>query len=209
MPKITAFEKYVQQYEAWFKKNRWVYEAELRAVKTILPKGRGLEIGVGTGLFAAPLRIKIGLEPSIHMRQIAKERGIQVLGGVAEELPFANEKLNFVLMVTTVCFVDDIYQTFKEAHRVLAKDGFLIVGLVDSNSPLGQTYVKHQKESVFYREATFYSVDEITKIMAESGFGDFTFQQTIFRGLAEITEKEPVKCGYDEGSFVVIRGQQQ
>jgi len=37
MPKIIAFEKYVQQYESWFTRNRWVYEAELRAVKSMMP----------------------------------------------------------------------------------------------------------------------------------------------------------------------------
>ena len=48
MPKIAPFEKYVEQYEAWFVKNRWVYEAELRAVKAVLPtEGLGVEIGGG------------------------------------------------------------------------------------------------------------------------------------------------------------------
>jgi len=66
MPKIFPFEKYADQYEEWFVKNRWVYEAELRAVKTMIPyQGRGVEIGVGTGRFAEPLGTKIGVEPSM------------------------------------------------------------------------------------------------------------------------------------------------
>jgi len=89
MPKISSFEKYAGQYEDWFVKNRWVYEAELRAVKAMLPLGgNGVEVGVGTGRFAEPLGIKIGVEPSKRMRQIAQKRGIRVLDGVAEELPF-------------------------------------------------------------------------------------------------------------------------
>ena len=55
MPRISPFEKYAEQYERWFEKNRWVYEAELRAVKAMMPTvGIGLEIGVGTGRFAGP-----------------------------------------------------------------------------------------------------------------------------------------------------------
>ncbi len=36
MLKISSFEKYAQQYDEWFVENRWVYEAELRAVKRII-----------------------------------------------------------------------------------------------------------------------------------------------------------------------------
>ena len=210
MAKISPFEKYVQQYEEWFRKNHLVYEAELRAVKALLPEKKGgVEIGVGTGRFAGPLGIKLGIEPSNHMRELAQKRGIQVLNGVAEELPLGNSKLDFVLMVTTVCFVDDVNQAFQEAYRVLVKGGFLIVGLVDRNSPLGQIYVKHQNESLFYKEATFFSVDEVIEVMALAGFTEFTCRQTIFRGLSQITETEPMKPGYGEGSFVVIRGRKR
>ena len=98
MPKIAPFEKHVKQYEEWFVKNRWVYEAELRAVKDMIPTvGQGVEIGVGTGRFAEPLGIKMGVEPSKRMREIAQKKGIQVLDGVAEELSFDDSKFDFVL----------------------------------------------------------------------------------------------------------------
>ncbi|MBL7178337.1 MAG: class I SAM-dependent methyltransferase [Desulfobacteraceae bacterium] len=210
MPKISPFEKYVQQYEEWFVENRWVYEVELRAVKAMLPaKGHGVEIGVGTGRFAEPLGIKIGVEPSKRMREIAQKRGIQVLGGVAEELPFDDSEFDFVLMVTTVCFVDDINRALLEAHRVLSHEGILIIGFVDRNSMVGQTYLSRQNENVFYKEATFFSVDELVKIMDQSGFIDLTFKQTIFQTLSETTRDEPVKSGHGEGSFVVIRGRKE
>lgn len=210
MPKISPFEKYVEQYEEWFVENRWVYEAELRAVKAMLPaKGHGVEIGVGTGRFAEPLGIKIGVEPSKRMREIAQKRGIQVLDGVAEELPFDDSEFDFVLMVTTICFVDDINRALLEAHRVLSHEGILIIGFVDRNSMVGQTYLSRQNENVFYKEATFFSVDELVKIMDQSGFIDFTFKQTIFQTLSETARDEPVKSGHGEGSFVVIRGRKE
>ena len=210
MPKISPFEKYVEQYEEWFVENRWVYEAELRAVKAMLPAGgHGVEIGVGTGRFAEPLGIKIGVEPSKRMREIAQKRGIEVLDGVAEELPFDDSQFDFVLMVTTVCFVDDINRALLEAHRVLSHEGILIVGFVDRNSMVGQTYLSRQNENVFYKDATFFSVDELVKIMDQSGFIDLTFKQTIFQTLSETTRDEPVKSGHGKGSFVVIRGRKE
>ena len=210
MPRISPFEKYAEQYEEWFVENRWVYEAELRAVKAMLPVGgHGVEIGVGSGRFAEPLGIKIGVEPSRSMREIAQKRGIQVLDGVAEELPFDDAGFDFVLMVTTVCFVDDIRKALLEAHRVLSHGGFLIIGFVDRNSMVGQTYLDHQNENVFYKDATFFSVDELDELMDQAGFKDLTFKQTIFKTLSRTTRDEQVKPGHGEGSFVVIRGRKE
>ena len=63
MPKISAFQRYTGQYDNWLTENRWVYEAELRVVKAMLPEsGRGLEVSMGTGRFAEPLGLKTGLE---------------------------------------------------------------------------------------------------------------------------------------------------
>jgi SAM-dependent methyltransferase len=210
MPKIAPFEKYVEQYEAWFVKNRWAYEAELQAVKAMLPtEGLGVEIGVGTGRFAEPLGIKIGMEPSKRMREIAQQRGIQVINGVAEALPFQGSKFHFALMVTTICFVDNAKKAILEAQRILSNEGFLIIGFVDRSSMMGQAYLDHQDESVFYKEATFFSVNELIEIMNQSGFTDLIFKQTIFQTLSEITRNEPVKPGYGDGSFVVIRGKKE
>jgi SAM-dependent methyltransferase len=210
MPKISPFERYTGQYENWFTEHRWVYEAELRAVKALLPEGGiGLEVGVGTGRFAERLGIKTGIEPSVRMREIARNRGIKVLAGVAENLPFGDDKFDLVLMVTTVCFLEDIHKAFREAYRVLANGGLFIAGIVDRNSPIGKKYLKHQNKSVFYKIATFFSVDEVVKIMRQARFTDFMFCQTIFRNLSAVNEKEPVKPGYGEGSFVAIRGRKE
>ena len=62
MPKIEPFEKCLDLYEDWFVKNRYVYQSEVEAVRRHLPpKSIGLEIGVGSGLFAKPLGIHVGL----------------------------------------------------------------------------------------------------------------------------------------------------
>ena len=210
MPRISPFEKYAEQYESWFEKNRWVYEAELRAVKAMMPvAGTGLEIGVGTGRFAGPLGIKDGVEPSKRMRDFAQKQGIQAVDGMAEELPFADSQFDFVLMVTTICFMDDIGKALMEAYRVLSKMGVLIIGFVDRDSKMGRIYMERQKENVFYKEAAFFSVAELVECISRAGFTGLTFNQTIFGALDETAEDEPVKPGYGDGSFVVIRGRKE
>ena len=207
MPRTAPFEKHVDQYEMWFEKYPAVYDAELQAVKALVPsRGLGLEIGVGTGRFAAPLGIKLGVEPSGRMTRTALQRHIRVAGGVAETLPFKPALFDFALMVTTVCFLDDILQAFQETWRVLKPEGLFITAFVDRLSFLGEIYLAHQSENVFYRDATFYSVDEITTGMRQAGFNNFKFRQTIFKDLSEISSDEPILSGHGRGAFVVVQG---
>jgi ubiquinone/menaquinone biosynthesis C-methylase UbiE len=206
MPKTEPFEKYAGQYEDWFEKNRFAYESELRAIRAQIPEsGDCIEIGVGSGRFASPLGIKLGVEPSKKMREIAEQRGIKALDGVAEALPFNDSVFDCALMITTICFLDNIEGAFKEAYRVLKSGGFLIIGFVDRDSVIGRQYQRQKEKSVFYRIATFYSVDEVIVYLRKAGFRDFHLSQTIFHSLSEMECIEPVKEGYGEGSFVVIK----
>ena len=206
MARIEPFEKHPLQYEQWFDKHKFAYESELQAIRKLLPQGgNGLEIGVGSGRFAVPLGIKLGIEPSSKMMQIALRRGIEVIGGVAESLPFRNLQFDFALMVTTICFLDNVEVAFNEAYRILKPGGCLIIGFIDKDSPVGQLYQQHKYESVFYKIATFYSVDEVVSCLKKAKFNGFDFSQTIFHNLAEMEGIELVREGYGEGSFVVVR----
>lgn len=201
------FEKHADRYEEWFERNRSAYQSELEAVKSLLPpRGIGIEIGVGTGRFAGPLGLQIGIEPSKAMAMVARRRGIQVVQVVAEALPFMDGRFDFALMVTTLCFLDDVEVSFQEAHRVLRCGGSLVVGFIDPQSHLGQVYERRKNESPFYREARFYSVQEVVWSMENAGFGDFASVQTICDDFEGLRNPEPVRPGYGEGSFVVLRG---
>jgi len=160
---------------------------------------------VDSGRFAAPLGIKLGVDPSGKMRELARNRGITAIDGVAEKLPFDDCRFNFVLMVTTICFLDDIEAAFKEAYRVLKPGGNLIIGFIDKDSPVGMLYQQHKSDSVFYKVATFYSVDEVISYLKKTGFKNLKFTQTIFRRLLKIKNLEVIKKGYGEGSFVVVK----
>ena len=203
MPKIEPFESFSKVYDEWFERNPQKYKLELKAVKTFIPQNaKGLEVGVGSGKFAAPLGIKTGVEPSNKMAQIAESLGINVIKAIAEALPFEDESFDFVLMVTTICFVDDIKKSFKEAHRVLKKDGFIVVGFVNKDSELGNKYQKNRDKSKFYKEATFFSTSEVVDLLKDAGFKSFEIKQT----LLPQDEKKDIIDGFGKGSFVVIKG---
>ncbi len=206
MAGVDAFESATGRYEAWFRDHPDAYRAEVRAVGELMaPVGRGMEVGVGTGRFAAPLGLRFGIDPSPAMLRIARTRGIDGVVGVGEALPFPDAAFDVVLLVTTVCFLDDMDLAFREARRVLASRGAIVVGFVDRSSALGQTYLERREENPFYREATFYTVDEVVDGLERAGFGAFDYRQTLSGPLPETGPTEPVEEGHGSGSFVVVR----
>lgn len=205
MPNIAPFEILSDAYDHWFEEHSSVYAEELAAIKILLPPFKhAVEIGVGTGRFAAPLGIGLGLEPSAKMAAVAKARGIEIIGGTAEAMPFADEHFDFVLMVTTICFVDDAEKALQEIHRILKPGGSVIVGFVDRETPLGRRYQRHKEQSRFYKTAHFFSAQEVATLLNKTGFGDCEAVQTLFGKELKYMKGGP-KPGYGEGAFVAIR----
>ena len=203
-----TFEEYAQEYDDWFVRHEMVYRAELAAVGSIWPAtGRGLEIGVGTGRFAGPLGVRVGVEPAWAMAEIARNRGIHVIRGYAEALPVANASFDIVLMVTVLCFLHNPLLALSEATRVLKPHGSLIIGIIDPDSPLGRSYEANKAKSKFYRQARFHQVHQVLEWLEELGYSNPRICQTIFQDLPAITASEPVREGYGDGAFVVLAAQ--
>jgi SAM-dependent methyltransferase len=205
--KTGPFEQYANAYDAWFERNPFAYQSELQAVAGMVPKrGLGIEIGVGTGRFAVPLGIKVGVEPSKAMGAIAQQRGIRVIRGAAESLPIADASFDFALMVTTLCFLDDVEASFRQTCRILKAGGTFILGFVDRESHFGRLYLKRKADSLFYREARFYSADEAACSMENAGFAELAYAQTIFQEIHRMQAPDPTRPGHGEGLFVVLKG---
>jgi SAM-dependent methyltransferase len=203
--KKDPFNTHHERYETWFTHHQAAYHSELLAVRALLPwQGLGLEIGVGTGRFAGPLGIKVGVDPSDVMLGYAIKRGIVAIQGIAETLPFKNAIFDFALVVTTICFVNDPKGMLMEARRVLKPGAPLVIGFVDRDSALGRYYLAHKAENVFYRGATFYSASEVETLLREEGFVEQTWGQTLSKPLNEIQEIEPFYEGRGRCGFVVV-----
>jgi ubiquinone/menaquinone biosynthesis C-methylase UbiE len=138
------------------------------------------------------------------MLALAAARGIEVVQGVAEDLPFAPASFDHALVVTTICFVDSPGRMLAEAYRVLNPGGSFVIGLIDRESPLGRDYLAHQAENVFYREATFYSAEDVERLLGQAGFAISAWGQTLSRPLAEILHIEPLQPGRGRCAFVVV-----
>lgn len=210
MPKTNPFDQHSQAYDLWFDKHQHIYATELKAIAECIPShGVGLEIGVGSGRFAQPLGIGFGVEPARNMAAMATRRGVMVVQGVAEVLPFKDCAFDYILMMTSICFMESVACAFSEAHRVLQETGIAVVAMINRDSTLGKTYYRKKSESLFYKDACFYSVPEVTALMNSAGFNDFTYQQILIDELSEKRAEITITDGYDQGGIVVVCGRKR
>lgn len=209
MAKTKPFDNYSEEYDSWFEENEKAYRSELLAVEEVLPKERGnaVEIGVGTGRFASQLGIMEGVEPSEPMADLARDRGIEVTEGRAEDLPLESEDYDLAVMVTTICFVDNLDKTFSEAKRILREGGQIVVGFVPGNSEIGEFYNSNEADDRFYEIANFFTTETVIEEIESASFTDLKSVQTLTEGLEKANESvEQPKEGFQQGSFVVISG---
>jgi Methylase involved in ubiquinone/menaquinone biosynthesis len=166
------FEEHTLQYDLWFDtKGREIYLYEGWALCKFLPKGRGIEVGVGTGRFAEIFNLKFGVDPSINSLRISKNRVKNLVCGYAEDLPFKNESFDFALVVVSICFFDDVFRAFSEINRILKKGGRVVVGFVPKDTCTGEFYsYKGLKGHRFYKYARFFTEGEIEIIANSEGF---------------------------------------
>jgi len=205
LPPAPCFDERANEYDRWFDDNRAVYEAELAAVRSVAPAPvRALEIGVGTGRFAAPLGVAFGVEPSAAMAIRARDRGVRVVRGTAERLPFPDAAFDLVLMITVLCFLDDMPRALAEARRVVAGGGALVVGLLDRETPPGRRYDAMSEADPFFRHARFLSSAELFAALSEAGFEPVEAVQTVFASPAT-EDVAVVRPGTGEGLFAVHR----
>jgi SAM-dependent methyltransferase len=179
MARTAAFDRYADRYDQWFVRHDGAYLPELSAVRSMLPQsGLGLEIGVGTPRFAAPLKVRYGLDPILNVLRKARDRRVQAVCAIADALPLADQLFDYGLIVTTICFVDEVGKTIREARRVLKPSGELVIGFVDRDSPIGRYYLAHQSQSVFFRTASCYSARDVEALLLAPGFKDLRWAQT-------------------------------
>ncbi len=171
IPSRHAFEDHAGDYDRWFDEHGEVYAAQVGMLRGAIPDhGSGLEVGVGSGRFAFPFGIRSGIDPSGGLIQIARQRGIEVVQGEGEHLPYRAGTFDYVLMMTVICFLDDAGAVFREVNRVLRPGGMLIVGFIEEGGKISRQYQHEKTKGRFLRYAKFRTREEVTGFFYDSGF---------------------------------------
>jgi ubiquinone/menaquinone biosynthesis C-methylase UbiE len=201
-----VFERFSEHYDAWYFRHPEILESEIRAIKALRLSGLGLDVGVGTGIFAHYVRANVGIDASCKMLRIAKKRGIQVIQALAELLPFPDETFDYALMIVTLCFLDNPKVVLKEVFRVLKHEGILGICIIRKDSPWGQFYIKKAKRGHrFYRYAHFYSLSELEELLKEHHFNVRQYKSTLTYSPSATPVVENPNKDPRIGSFVCIK----
>jgi len=204
--KIAYYDKNWKEYDEWYDLHQTIYQSEIRALKKVVPSGIGLEIGIGTGRFAAPFSVQFGLDPSLNMLKLARSQGIKVVQGSGENLPFKIGSFHFILIVLTMWLVDDPLRFLEEAAGTLKKNGVLILGIMDGKSQWGKFYEQKAAQSKAYSAGHFLTPEEILEIFKKIGVKYKEAFQTLHHSPPDIEDIEEPRKGFGQGGFVAIKG---
>jgi len=206
---LDPFDELAERYDAWFdEEGKVIFQIELAALRSAsegLPKP-WLEVGVGSGRFAQALGIDVGIDPAKRLLAMARRRGVHVVQGYGERLPFATGSFRTIFLIVTLCFVADPRPVLRECYRVLDKGGRLVTGFVPRESPWGKRYLeKGQLGHPFYSHAKFYNIEETQELLEGAGFRLERCISTLFQSPGRVVELENPREGCDRrAGFVAL-----
>jgi SAM-dependent methyltransferase len=208
---VSPFDDLAPEYDAWFdREGSLVFAVEVQAFRSLLPTlpKPWLEIGIGSGRFAQALGIETGIDPSLKLIEMARQRGIAASLGRGEQHLFDEESLGTVFLIVTLCFLESPLDVLGEANRILKPSGKIVLGLVLRESPWGKFYQQKQKEGHrFYKYATFYSCGEVVRLLVKAGFLTENIVSTLFQRPGEVHHLENPREGYfPDAGFTIIVG---
>lgn len=143
-------------------KHRYSFAAQYARGKSVLEVACGPAIGLGA--IAASAKRAVGLDLSFTLVEQARRHygaRLEIVHGDAQALPFEDGEFDTVILYEAIYYIPDADKFFKEANRVLAPAGMLIVCSVNPEWP---------EFSPSAHSAHYFSAQELEAAFHDHGF---------------------------------------
>jgi SAM-dependent methyltransferase len=150
----------------WFATRTRVILAYLDRTMPAGARARILDVGCGAGNMAHHLRhygTVIGVDNNARPLAVARERGLEVHEGTADNLPFGNAEFDLLAMLDTIEHVPAEDKAFAECRRVLKAGGKLLI-----TGPAFMFLWSRNDEINLHQRR--YTVDELRAKLERHGF---------------------------------------
>ncbi|MBM3555640.1 MAG: methyltransferase domain-containing protein [Alphaproteobacteria bacterium] len=148
---------------------------------------RVLDVGCGDGSLARAMATAGAAVTGLDSdpAQLAEARRLGGAGewveGHAETLPFPDASFDLVTAISVLCFVADAKAAIAEMARVLKPGGRLVIGELGRRSLWAfSRRLRGLLGSPLWRQARFWTVDELTDIAKEAGLDVTATRGAIF-----------------------------
>jgi ubiquinone/menaquinone biosynthesis C-methylase UbiE len=189
-PVVSIFDRCAEDYDQWFDTNNKVYADQTDCLRRyITGTDNSLEIGVGSGRFASRLAIRHGLDPSPRLLAMARQRGVETVQGKGEFLPYRAGTFNRVLMMTVICFLDDVARSCNEAFRVIQSGGMLVVAFMEKDGEVALRERARKPAGRFLQYAEFLAVEQVMAALTNAGFSGVSVRENL-HGFCIVTARK-------------------
>lgn len=138
---------------SWKRKRRAIgkYEEQFLQLLKASKNDKILDVGCGTGWhifhYGPQCRFVVGIDisreglkrASRRLKSLRKHSNVQFIRGSVEKLPFSKNSFNKVLCVSLIEHVEHPRISLSEMHRVLLKNGLIVIGTPNRFDPFYQT----------------------------------------------------------------------
>jgi hypothetical protein len=127
---------------------------------------------------------------------------VHILNPIPEKVLLPDQSVDYLIWSLAPPFPLHLYRYLSEIHRLLKNKGVFILGFFDAQVMQSQT--NGPLQLVHFLPKTLYSTEGLITDLLDSGFQDFSIQQTLFGNLATVHEVHRTVPGYGKGAYVVI-----
>ncbi len=162
-------------------------------------RGRLLDVGCGYGFFLKLMKENgwevEGVELSTKAASYAKEKlGLTVFNGILEEAGFKDETFDVVTLWYVLEHLRHPMQILFEVHRIVKKDGLVIIRVPNSNIDIDRILIKLGKFGKRFflinppRHLFDYTPATISLMLKKAGFGGIKIKNSIPRSTGSLPE---------------------